>query len=377
MLNLKKIFQVYLKSVGYFLFKILYGKIESIITPENEDGITVNSVKKNDKFLYKIYKLSNGRLYTDRVSDTAVIKNNKIVEGASFQFRTINSEVVNAKINENLVFKHGTPRLQKKLQGKVLSLLTGGGGNENYWHWIFDVLPRLGICENVINIDSIDFFLVPNNKRKFQIETLEILKIPKKKQISSIEYRHIMAKDLYVTSHPVALSDNSTEGILNIPAWISEWLKKKFFKNNLKNKENFSKKIYLDRSDSKSNVKSLRSITNEEEVRSYLKSEGFKSVKLADLHFKDQVLAFSEADIIVGLHGAGFANMPFCKPNTKIVELKANPLDDVIKNLAITNNLKHRPIDCALNEIKQHNQFGHVKVPIKELDRILKVCFSH
>ena len=183
MLNLKKIFQVYLKSVGYFLFKILYGKIESIITPENEDGITVNSVKKNDKFLYKIYKLSNGRLYTDRVSDTAVIKNNKIVEGASFQFRTINSEVVNAKINENLVFKHGTPRLQKKLQGKVLSLLTGGGGNENYWHWIFDVLPRLGICENVINIDSIDFFLVPNNKRKFQIETLEILKIPKKKQI--------------------------------------------------------------------------------------------------------------------------------------------------------------------------------------------------
>ena len=168
MLALKKNFQKYFKSIGYFLFKILYGKIEDIINPENGEGISIDLVKKSDKFLYKIYKVENGRLYTDRVNDTAIIKNNKIVEGPSFQFRTINSQIVNTNVKENLVLSNGTPKLKKKIEGQVLSLLTGGGGNENYWHWMFDVLPRLGICESIINLDLIDFFLVPDNRKKFQ-----------------------------------------------------------------------------------------------------------------------------------------------------------------------------------------------------------------
>ena len=281
--------------------------------------------------------------------------------------------MINADIKENLVFLNGTPRLQKKIEGKVLSLLTGGGGNENYWHWIFDVLPRLGICESVINLDSIDFFLLPDNRKKFQIETLEILKIPKNKQISSTKYRHILAKDLYVTSHPVVFSNNATKDIQNIPVWISEWLKKKFLENNRKNEKNFSKKIYLDRSDSKSNVKHLRSIINEDEVKNYLVGEGFRVVKLEDLHFKDQVLTFNQADIVVGLHGAGFANLSFCKPGAKVIEFKANPSDKVIEDLSIKNNLMHSSISCNSDAITQDNQFGHVKVPIEKLDKILKI----
>ena len=96
-------------------------------------------------------------------------------------------------------------------------------------------------------------------------------------------------------------------------------------------------------------------------------------MKLADLHFNDQVLTFNSADIIVGLHGAGFANLPFCKPNTKVVELRANPLDTVIESLAIKNNLIHKSISCDLDEIKQYNQFGHIKVPIEKLNKILKI----
>ncbi len=373
MLTFKKNLQKSFKSVGYSLFKILYGKIEGVINPENKKGISIDTINKGNEIFYKVYKIENGSLYTDRVNDTAIIKNNKIIEGPSFQFRTVDSEVINTTVNENLALVNGTPRLRKNIKGKVLSLLTGGGGNENYWHWMFDVLPRLGICESTINLDSIDFFLVPDNKKKFQVETLEILKIPKKKQISSTKYRHILTKDIYATSHPVVLSGNATHDIQNIPDWILKWLREKFLENIMEKEKKFSKKIYLDRSDSKSNVKSLRSIINEEEVKSYLEKEGFKSVKLADLHFKDQVLTFNSADVIVGLHGAGFANMSFCKPKTKIVELKANPLDDVIKNLAIKNRLEHNSIDCAVNKIKQHNQFGHVKVPIEELKRAVKV----
>ena len=109
------------------------------------------------------------------------------------------------------MFSKGTPRLQKKINGSVLSLLTGGGGNDNYWHWLFDVLPRLALCQEIINLEKINYFLLPNNKKKFQKETLDILKINESKQISSENYRHILCDKLFVTSHPVAKSNDVTK----------------------------------------------------------------------------------------------------------------------------------------------------------------------
>ena len=373
MLKLKKKIQKYFKSIGYILFKILYGKVEDVIDPNKQNDISTELVKIDNKFLYKFYKVENGRLYTDRINNTAIIKNNKIVEGPSFQYRTLNSEIINAVARENIVLVNGTPRLQKKIKGTVLSLLTGGAGNDNYWHWIFDVLPRLAICEKKINLSSIDYFLLPDNKKKFQTESLKELGIPKEKQISSIDYRHIIADNLYITTHPVVLSENATQDIQNIPEWISPWLKEKFLKNKPKKEKKIPKKIYLDRSDSKSNVKNLRSVTNENEVKKYLSDKGFEMIKLTELYFKDQALTFNNADVIVGLHGAGFANVAFCKPNTKIIEISANPLDNVIKSLSLKNNLDHKTLSNENNITIQQNQFGHIKVSIDQLNRIIQL----
>ena len=40
------------------------------------------------------------------------------------------------KVNTILFSNKADPDL-KKLNGKIFSLLTGGGGNQNYWHWLF------------------------------------------------------------------------------------------------------------------------------------------------------------------------------------------------------------------------------------------------
>jgi capsular polysaccharide biosynthesis protein len=372
----KKSFQKFFKFISYTLFKILYGNVEGVIDPNNNDEIEIKFVKKNGEINYNVYKVKNGRLYTDRINDTAIIKNNKIIKGPSFQFRTDNSRLINGDVKENIIFTKGTPRLQKKIKGKVLSLLTGGAGNDNYWHWLFDVLPRINICENITELDKIDFFLLPDNKRKFQIETLEILGIPQRKQISSVNFRHIISKELYVTSHPVLLTNDATNDVQNTPLWISEWLKKKFIKKNINEKVNFSKKIYIARSDSISNIKDLRSITNEEKVKQFLLQDGFKIIKLGDLHFKDQVLTFNNADIIVGLHGAGFANLAFCKSNTKIIELRNRTAGKAIENLAIKNKLFYKPLNCETNKFDHSNQFGHINVPIKKLEEFIKDSYG-
>jgi capsular polysaccharide biosynthesis protein len=161
-----------------------------------------------------------------------------------------------------------------------------------------------------------------------------------------------------------------------MPLWISEWLKKKFIKKNINEKVNFSKKIYIDRGDSISNIKDLRSITNEEEIKKILLQIGFKIIKLGDLHFKEQVLTFNNADVIIGHHGAGFANLVFCKSDTKIIELRNQTAGKMIENLAIKNKLFYKPLNCETNKLDHSNQFAHINVPIKKLEEFIKDSYD-
>ena len=362
---MKKFLQRIFKNFFYKFFLIIYGKIDGFRLAENDERIEIAISKKDENIEYKVYKIRNGRLYTDRIHDTAIIIENKIIDGPSFQLRPYN----NAKINENIVFKKGTPRIKKKIKGKVLSLLSGGAANDNYFHWLFDVLPKIGICENVIDLKSIDFFLLPNSKKKFQIESMETLNVPIKKIISSDSYRHIEADELIVTDHTYRIKNKAEEEIQNIPIWISKWLKNNFLINNNLN-EKFSK-IYIDRSDSKANTKNLRSIVNEEEVKNFLIENGFKLISLSNHSFIEQAEIINNAKIIVGLHGAGFANLCFCKPKTIILELKSETTEKVIENLALSNDLVYDSISCKSEVFDLKNQFGHIKIPIDILKKKL------
>ena len=173
---IKKFLQKIFKKISYGIFLKIYGKIEHSIECEEDNRIKVEIISQEENLKYKIYKIPNSRLYTDRIQDTAVIIDNKIVEGPSFQFRyTKESAVRNSKSENNIVFNKGTPRKLRNLKGTVLSLLTGGAGNTNYWHWLFDVLPRIGLFSKVYSLNDIDYFLVPDIVKKFQYVVFRVL----------------------------------------------------------------------------------------------------------------------------------------------------------------------------------------------------------
>tara|TARA_B100001123_G_C15260095_1_gene1006278 strand:- start:708 stop:1820 length:1113 start_codon:yes stop_codon:yes gene_type:complete len=361
--------QNFFKKVFYSLFILKHGKIKSVINPEENKKIEVKLVKKSSSLVYKVYKITSGRLYTDRINDTSILIDDSLIRGASFQFRYGLQKVINEDEKKNIVFTKGTPRFKKNLNGRVLSLLTGGAGNHNYWHWLFDVLPRLSLCEEMVNLKNIDYFLLPDNKKKFQKETLEILKIPEDRQLSSVKFRHIVSNELYVTDHPYLMGKDATLSIQNIPDWISAWVKKSFIISN-NNKNKFSKKIYISRiGDDNSN---LRSIINEDEVRNFLVKKGFDIVILENLRFKDQVDTFNNAEQIVGLHGAGFANLVFCKEGTKVIEIKSKTAGDVIKNLALKNNLNHKSLNFEPTKHDFADQSGHINVSTSLLSEMLE-----
>ena len=93
---------------------------------------------------------------------------------------------------------------------------------------MFDVLPRLKILENKINFNNIDYFLFPDLKEKFQKETLDILKIPEKKRLSSRTFRHIETDMGIAVDHPYVIKNNPSIEIQNLPNWILNYLRNNF-----------------------------------------------------------------------------------------------------------------------------------------------------
>ena len=239
---IKKFLQKIFKKVSYEIFLKIHGKIEKSINCSQDKRIKVKIVNIDKDLSYRVFNITNGRLYTDRIHNTAVLLDNKIIEEPSFQLGYKGPFIFNLNIKDNIVIKKGTPRKLKKLNGTVLSLLTGGAGNTNYWHWLFDVLPKLSLGSKTLDLNDVDYFLLPDHIKKFQIETLNCLNIPEHKRLSSEIFRHIKAKELIVTDHPVGISENPTKDIMNMPIWISEWLKVKFLNKIMKNDEKKNKK---------------------------------------------------------------------------------------------------------------------------------------
>ena len=191
MIKFKKKIQFYFKIFFQFVFLLIYGNIKYC----NDAIISKNIIKKKienivsdikDSKSYFSYKIKNGRVYTDYVEHVAIIDGNTLVNEASYQ--QISGELKDAK--ENIVLTKGTPRIKKRIKGRVLSLVQGASGNKNYAHWIFDILPKIKLCTEHYPLKEIDFFYTPV-LQNFQKQTLSILNIEEDKILNSDINRHI------------------------------------------------------------------------------------------------------------------------------------------------------------------------------------------
>ena len=315
--KIKKKLSFLYKSLIKLLFIIIYGKIIFCKNPGNEKDISIEEVKDENlrdpnNLKYLIYKIKNGRIFNDFVENVAIISGNKVIDKVSYQ--QVKGEFKNA--NYNSVLYKGTPYLKKKFKGRVLSLTQGASGHKNYFHWLYDILPKINICSKNYNLKKIDYLYI-SNLTTYQKSTLEILGYHDFKIIDSNKNRHIQADEVFCTEHPWYKKGFILKEAKKLPDWIIKWISDSFVNHG--KPFNCNEKVFIDRSES---AFSHCQFVNNEEVINFLKNKGFTSYKVGQLSFQEQVYLFKNAKIIIGAHGAAFANLAFCKKNTKIIEIK-------------------------------------------------------
>lgn len=363
--NIKTFLKFIYQKIIISIFKLFYNT--PVLKDKNIKDHSVEEIKiKIDNYNYFLHKLQKGSVYTDANDTTAYISKNNFLINASMQFKkfdTINS--FNDKLKNNITLKIGTPKIKKRIKGNVLSLLSGGASRDNFTHWFTDVIPRIAIYKKKYNLNNIQKFFVPSFKYKFQKDSLKILGITSNKIISSEKIKHITADNIFATSHPC----------FYLPTKVKKWSLRYLNENyRFKKKIKVYKKIFIDRDQYKlldlknlKKFKDYRVLINENEIKSYLISKGYKIIKPENYSFKDQVTIFSSASHVIGLYGAAMMMLAFCKEKTNVIEIKPKKGGNEFKNISKLKNLNHKQINLEPLFKSSTPQNGILYCPTKKL----------
>jgi cellulose synthase/poly-beta-1,6-N-acetylglucosamine synthase-like glycosyltransferase len=191
------------------------------------------------------------------------------------------------------------------LPGTVGVLTIHPHHTDNYCHWMFEVLPRIHLFRNT-GI-SIDTFATDTRRASFQHETLAKLGMDEAAFVE-LDYRfHISAPKLAICLSP---------GPLVGPSWICSYLRSQFLGDV---SPHAKERLYISRG---SAIRG-RSIVNEDEVKDMLSEFKFREFVADRASVAEQAEAFASAEVIAGPHGGAFANLAFCRPETKVIEFFA------------------------------------------------------
>lgn len=180
---------------------------------------------------------------------------------------------------------------------------TGG-----YFHWIVDILPRLWMGRHYLpeaRFAIPDYFL---SRWSFVAEYLELLGVTQL-QVLTPKSKYLFRQLVLPTraGNPFFLQPGPLQqGV--------EWLRSAALK---KSSCNLGKRLFISRSRA-----AYRKITNEQSLMPVLERHGFQWLCLEDYPLADQISICQHADTILGLHGAGLANLVFMQPKSKVIEIR-------------------------------------------------------
>ena len=126
------------------------------------------------------------------------------------------------------------------------------------------------------------------------------------------------------------------------------------------------KKLYIQRKNTKD-----RMFINEDDVQKCLVKLGYQTVSLEDYSIQEQIRMMSEAECIVGAHGAGLALTVFCHPSAKVLEIYGAKNSERRHYYHIAYSLKHRFMRFQ-DVIVSNTEFEHMIVNVAKLEEFLQ-----
>jgi len=177
------------------------------------------------------------------------------------------------------------PRAVEGTHASLISLW-----HNNYYHWLFDALPRLSVLE-AAGLGNAQL-IVPDPLIPWQQEMLDRIGVARHR-LTPYSRGHLKPERLVWASAPAYIGFPTP--------FVVSWLRERL--GNLEPSV-AERRLYLKRSTN-------RRLANEADVMRILAGFGFEAVEPDRMSVAEQILVFSSARAVVAAHGAGVANTVF------------------------------------------------------------------
>ena len=246
----------------------------------------------------------------------------------------------------------------------AISLL--GEQSGSYAHFLLDYAVKLRSLDALRSDEREDCkIILRRNRPLFQDQILELLGCDKEQFVGWDGAGSLQVKTLYLGSH--SRRDDSLKYGANPRDY--EWLCRRMVQNARGAwKGAATPNIFISRRKGRG-----RHTENEEEVDSFLRQYGFRTIEPGDYTVAEQVDLFRQAKVIVSPEGSGQANMIFAdRPTVIEVIPKHRPLS---KQSAVIRLMKFRYAAVAGHPVEPKDVKGargpNIRIDVKELEDVL------
>lgn len=244
-----------------------------------------------------VASIPNGRVWGDY--GAIITPDHLLLSDLSIDYHPQTNKVIEGE-GHSIFHSWNHPSLQQ-LSGRAAVLTFCGAGN--YFHWLYDVLPRLKMLKQ----HHYDHLVInPNLWAGFYYETLAMLGLQEEAMIKTSPDTYIQANELIVPSYIMHAE---------YPKWATETVRSMLLSYRDKSYKS-AERIYISRKQA-----GIRKVVNEEAVLRLLHKHGFVSYELESLSVAQQIQLFSKAKAIISIHGAALTNLAFASPGAKVIEL--------------------------------------------------------
>jgi capsular polysaccharide biosynthesis protein len=219
---------------------------------------------------------------------------------------------LNGVIEDHSVMRRFRLPAPRRVPGTT-AVLSAPGGN-TYYHWLFDVLPRLELLRLAgHDLALVDRFAVNSTRHSFQRETLARFDVRADRVLESDRSVHVECERMLLPSFP---------GVSGFPPrWACDFLVRSLLHDGDDGGGGRAgsptpERIYVSRQRS-----AKRRVANHEALEPLLARHGFTTVFLEEHDVAAQARLFRGARVVIGVHGSGFSNVVFCRPGATLVEL--------------------------------------------------------
>ena len=209
----------------------------------------------------------------------------------------------------------------------LVGLPTGG----NYYHWLVEALSRELLARHAV---ASDLPVIVPRLRPMERQTLDAIGVDAGRVLELDPDCVLRVPKLFIPSRgvrsPARFVPSSVHALNALgPA-----------------RHNGGGRIFISRRNAR-----FRRIVNEPEVADLLEARGFEVLALERLNAREQIARFAQAEVVIGMHGAGLANLVFAKPGTTVVELQSPAMDitrvQLYWNLSAVIGASYSQVVCA------------------------------